>query len=358
MEHATRRSTSILLRLARGSLLPVFEALVVAPRTLSPAKSKLLSRAFHRSKKDSTDSFNELFETKQEGQTTVKNSDLKSTLDPQLRQFMISLKPVDLSFDEKKDDVAELRPASLSKSGGPRCMSSRPAFRKDMTLTSRQGLSPEAKLSSRKVRSSSAKRRERPQISYSKKPGLTDAKQTESKCTQADILISSLNRELKIHSNICKDSIRQVRAFLHSLEGVEVKDKRLVQSVSILKEVEDGNFERLRGVLERLLPIQRVDPVSAEYSLTQVLKSLTVRRLQELRPSPRLEAETVDAMLGLIILFSGIDSEIEVTPGFRVMRSRALKLVTNYLSIPGHVIKICRSYVQKVKKGEVSASKL
>jgi hypothetical protein len=170
-------------------------------------------------------------------------------------------------------------------------------------------------------------------------------------------LIASLHKELKVHSNLSIDSINQVRAFLKSIQSAVCKDKNFAQSISILKEVQDGNFERLRGVLERLIPTPRLDPNSCEYNLTQVLQSITVRRLQELRAPPHLAPETTEIMLGMIILFSGIDSEIEVTPGFRVMRSRGYRQVNTYLSAPGHVIKVCRSFAAKVKKGEVSPSK-
>jgi len=342
----------LLIKFAQAKLLPIFQALTSCPRTLSPAKSKILSRAFHRSKKDSTDSFNDLFELQPEA--PFKGSEVKNSLDSQLKAFMISLKPVDLSIDEKRGDVSVLKPSSVTPSL-PRSLSSRPAFKRHSVLTSRPAnKSPDFK--QRQARSNSAKRKEKIQISYTKKPVLTDFKFFESKRNEADKLISSLNKELIVHANICPDSVLQVNEFLHSLADKEVKDKSLSQSLSILKEVQAGNCERLRGVLERLLPTQRIDPTSAEHVLTEILKNLTVRRLQELRSTPHLSNDIVEVVLGLIILFSGIDSEIEVTPGFRVMRSRACKLVTNYLSIPGHVVKVCRSFIPKVKKGEVTPS--
>jgi hypothetical protein len=91
-----------------------------------------------------------------------------------------------------------------------------------------------------------------------------------------------------------------------------------------------------------------------EIELIGVLNKLSVRKIQEVKDSLRHTPEAIEIGFTMLILFADVDNSIEVTCSHRVFKSRRSEQVSNYFSVPGHVVSVCRRFIPNVKKGLVS----
>lgn len=96
-------------------------------------------------------------------------------------------------------------------------------------------------------------------------------------------------------------------------------------------------------------------PHEAEFSYA--ISRLTVRKVQEVKDCLLYTPEATEIGLSILILFADIDNSIEVTCSHQVLKSRRCEQVNNYFSVPGHVVSVCRRFIPCVKKGMVSLSK-
>lgn len=147
----------------------------------------------------------------------------------------------------------------------------------------------------------------------------------------------------------------------HNLRKGYNKTKEEVLKRNFTLNVLKGNVQPKTFENHRLETASRVrgshQTVPQEAELSEILAKVTVRRLQEVKDSLHFSTEATEVGLGLLILFADIDSSIEVTCSHRVMKSRRWEQVGNYFSIPGHVVSVCRRFIPSVKKGVVSVSK-
>lgn len=94
-----------------------------------------------------------------------------------------------------------------------------------------------------------------------------------------------------------------------------------------------------------------------EAELFNCLNTLTVKKIQEVKETLHCTPEAADVCLGLMMLFTDVDSSIEASCCHRTLKSKRNEQVANYFAVPGHVIAVCRKFIPHVKKGMVSFSK-
>jgi hypothetical protein len=243
------------------------------------------------------------------------------------------------------------------------------------------------------IRPSSVKRLNDTQRNRSRSPqvrGLNvQAKPEILPCRAVDLLTSeTLERRKKFYqinkleefigevSEICKtnaavnsDLASRANSLLAQLRGSSLDDglAKFAKDVCVEVVKSHGKFSTTSlAKLQELYKIAPKPPVTltpnerelqeAETQLNASINKLTVRKLKELTSSKANQAANIEAGLALLILFSEIDRSIEVSPGFKILRSRAWKTVQAYLAVPGRAANISRNIIDFIRKGQVSPS--
>jgi hypothetical protein len=173
---------------------------------------------------------------------------------------------------------------------------------------------------------------------------------------KANAAVSSelVSRANSLLAQLCRSSLEDGLAKFAKdvcVEVVKTHGKFSVMSLAKLQEL----YKIAPKTPVPLTPNER-ELQEAETQLNSSIAKLTVRKLKELTSSKANQAANIDAGLALLILFSEIDRSIEVTPGFKVLRSRAWKTVQAYLAVPGRAANISRNIVDFIRKGQVSPS--
>jgi hypothetical protein len=91
-----------------------------------------------------------------------------------------------------------------------------------------------------------------------------------------------------------------------------------------------------------------------ETELFEILIQISSQKVREVRDTLRISPEATEIGLALMILFADVDNSIEIPCSHRVVKSKRWEQVSNYFSVPGHVVSVCRRFIPNVKKGLVS----
>jgi hypothetical protein len=146
-------------------------------------------------------------------------------------------------------------------------------------------------------------------------------------------------------------------------EGVQFRTVDLMTKVEVMRRQKTQHILSQCSIAERILieepnkvevvPLGMFDKLPQEIELIGVLNQLSVRKVQDVKDSLRLP-EAIEIGFSMLILFADVDNSIEVTCSHRVFKSRRWEQVSNYFSVPGHVVSVCRRFIPNVKKGLVS----
>jgi hypothetical protein len=244
------------------------------------------------------------------------------------------------------------------------------------------------------LRSSSVKRLiDTPRMRHSKSPqvrGLNSQNKPELKpCRAVDLLttetlerrrqfltLSSLEAFLdqvsevfKANAAVDSQMAAKARLFLKQLQGAKLDESLSQFSKGVCEEVAKtlGKFSAASHA--RLQLLYRVTPSApakltseekemqlAEEQLLSAINKLSVRKLKELTSSKLNQAPNIEAGLALLILFSEIDTSVEVTPGFKVLKSRSWQSVSSYFAVPGRAATCARTIGESIRKGLISPS--
>eukprot|EP00359_Climacostomum_virens_P002355 CAMPEP_0204917124 /NCGR_PEP_ID=MMETSP1397-20131031/14799_1 /ASSEMBLY_ACC=CAM_ASM_000891 /TAXON_ID=49980 /ORGANISM="Climacostomum Climacostomum virens, Strain Stock W-24" /LENGTH=597 /DNA_ID=CAMNT_0052089889 /DNA_START=185 /DNA_END=1974 /DNA_ORIENTATION=+ len=173
----------------------------------------------------------------------------------------------------------------------------------------------------------------------------------------------------KTNTPVDSDMSNKAGVFLKQLQKVKFDDGLSQFAKDVCTEVAKthGKFSTLsQNKLVQLFKFTPNAPVKltpeekemqlCEEQLNSSISKLTVRKLKELTSSKINQAANIEAGLALLILFSEVDTSVEVTPGFKVLKSRSWNTVQNYFAVPGRAANISRSIGDFIRKGMISPS--
>lgn len=151
----------------------------------------------------------------------------------------------------------------------------------------------------------------------------------------------------------------------HSMRCANTRSKEAVlKRESTVKQLNSDSDSSVRQLFQETWQSENAPKVRGpcqklpyEADLFKVLNKLTVRKIQEVKDCLHTVPEATEIGLSLLMLFADVDSSIQAICSYRVMKSRRWVQVSNYFSVPGHVISVCRRFIPNVKKGLVSFSK-
>lgn len=172
-------------------------------------------------------------------------------------------------------------------------------------------------------------------------------------------------------SNTAVEPIMSSKAgtFLRQLQKLKLDDNltQFARDVCVEVSKTHGKFSTLSQTkLQQLFKVTPSAPVKltpeekeiqhSEEQLASAISKMTVRKLKELTSSKCNQAANVQAGLALLILFSEIDTSVEVSPGFKVLKSRSWQAVANYFAVPGRAANTARNIAEFIRKGQISPS--
>jgi hypothetical protein len=174
--------------------------------------------------------------------------------------------------------------------------------------------------------------------SYSQARGTTISQARTPKRTKGQERQSSAHRIRRIEHNFKEQFVVRV------LKQVQCDCDAVVRTLPN-ETWKSENGPRVRGSAVKL-------PYETE--LFEILIQISSQKIKEVRDTLRHTPEATEIGLALMILFADVDNSIEIPCSHKVVKSRRWEQVSNYFSVPGHVVSVCRRFIPNVKKGLVS----